>query len=418
MKPAILLASLLASAAFAQDDSLFENAGPVVQEAESDPASDPAADLLTEEAVAIGGDFHLAAEALLTPGTDEPFSAGLTDLSTTLFLDARPSRGFRAFLEGDVSYATDAGVTFELSELFADFSVDDRVFVRAGKQTVNWGVGYFFSPANLVNLEEIDPEDPEAELLGPVSVKAQVPVGTDNLTGYLILGDAGAGSALSGAARYEFLVQGYEVTTGTIVEDSGHVAAMATGTGDVAGVTVFAEAVLEGGSDKVFVVKDPNSPTGLATSTSGSLFFSGTLGARYSTSADDLFTFSASAQYYFNGLGYADAGVLTDNPAAVAALVGAGELSVADLQGRGQHYGAAHLSAPEVAQSDLTPSVFWLGNLSDGSGLVSASLDYGGTDYLTPSLGYRFHYGAVGAEYGAGGTGHSLSLSVSVAGPF
>ena len=64
-----------------------------------------------------------------------------------------------------MSYGADTGVSLALSELFADFDVDNRVFVRAGKQTVNWGVGTFFSPANLINLDEIDPEDPHCRTL-------------------------------------------------------------------------------------------------------------------------------------------------------------------------------------------------------------------------------------------------------------
>lgn len=410
-----LLVCLLAPAAFAQDDSLFEDAGPVVQEAETTPDADPSEELVAGDTFSIGGRFNLSAEALLVPGTDEPFSAGLTDLSTTLFLDARPNDAFRAFLKGDVSYRADTGVSLELSELFADFGVDDRVFVRAGKQTVNWGVGTFFSPANLINLEEIDPEDPTAELSGPVSVKAQLPIGTDNLTGYLVLGDLSEGLAASGAARYELLMGGYEVTTGAIVEENGHVAGMATGAGSIADVTVFAETVLEGNSDKVFVVRDPESPTGLATATSSNLFFSGTLGGRYSTSTDDeLYTFSVSAQYYFNGLGYADPQVLTDNPGAVGALLGSGDLAVGDLQGRGRHYAALNLSSPDFAKTDLTPSVFWLSNLGDSSGLVSASVRYSGLDFFTPSLEYRANYGAPGAEYSPDGFGQSLSLSFSV----
>ena len=423
MKLVLLLICASLTLAFAQDDSVFESSGPIVQEAE-DATTNPADGLLSADALTIGGAFDLSAEALLTPGTDEPFSVGLTDLYTTLLLDARPSDDFRAFLKGDVSYRADTGVSLKLSELFADFDVDNRVFVRAGKQTVNWGVGTFFSPANLINLEEIDPEDPTAELSGPVSVKAQLPIGVNNLTGYLILGDivlgdADEGFAATGAARYEFLLGGYEVTTGAIVEDNGHFAAMTTGTGSIANVTVFAEAVLEGNSDKVFVVRDPTSPTGLSTSTSDSLFFSGTLGGRYSTSTeDDRYTLSVSAQYYFNGLGYADTQVLTDNPGAVGALLGSGDLTLSDLQGRGQHYTALNLSSPDFAKTDLTPSVFWLSNLSDSSGLVSASVRYSGIDFFTSRLEYRANYGAPGAEYSPNGFRQSISLAFSVTGAF
>ena len=423
MKNAALLAVLLAFMTFpgasAQDDTLFDSPDPVVQDIDDNVSVNPADALLAGDKLAVGGRFVLEAEAGLTPAGDEPFSVGLTDLSTTLFLDARPSSDFRAFVKGDLNYKTGTGLSLQLSELFADFDIGNRVFVRAGKQTVNWGVGYFFSPANLVNLERVDPEDPGEELSGPVSLKAQLPIGTDNLTGYLILGDVSNGLAASVAARYEFLLGGFEVTTGALLETGGHYALMATGSGSVGDVTVFAEMVLEGSSDKVFVVRDANNPTGLSTATSDSLFFSGTLGARYgTTTADDRYSFSVSGQYYFNGLGYGDAGVLTENPAAVSALVAAGDLSINDLQARGRHYGAVSVSSPDFAQTGLTPAVFWLGNLSDGSSLLSASLRYGGLEYVTPSLEYRFTYGGAGAEYSLAGSSQTVTLAVSVTGLF
>ena len=421
----LLLALLLASSAAAQgddpfgDDSLFGGDGPIVEEVEDDPDADPADALLTGDALAIGGRFALAAEAVLSPGDDEAFSVGLVRLGTSLFLDARPSGDLRVFVEADLAYGTQLGVRFELDEMFADFDVADTVFVRAGKQTVNWGVGYFFSPANLVNLERIDPDDPEAPLSGPVSVKAQVPIGTDNVTAYLILDDIGAGTAASVAARYELLVEGFEVTTGAILESDGHWAVMATGTGAVGNATVFAEAVLEGGSDKRFVVRDPSSPTGWDARTSDDLFGSATLGVRYShTTPDDRFTVSLVAQYLVNGLGYADASVFTDDPAVVAALLAAGRLGIDDLQGRGRHYAAVQASAPDVAGSSVTPSVFWLGNLGDGSGRVSVGATYRGLDVLTPSLAVTRTYGAAGAEYSPLGAGWRVELGLGVAGSF
>lgn len=403
--------------AFAQDDSMFDTEETIVQESEGSER-DLADELLKGTTLSIGGDFELEAEASYESARDEAFSVGLNILNTTLFLDARPNSDFRMFAKGELAYRTETGLDLSLDELFADFDVDDRVFVRAGKQTLNWGVGYFFSPANLVNLERIDPENPDEELSGPVSIKAQLPVGTNNLTGYLLLDDRNneEGVDASLAARYEFLLAGFEVTTGALLEGSGHWALMGTASGAVDELSVFAEAVLEGNSEKVFVVEDSGD---LSTATSDSLFFSGAVGARYSyTSEAELYTVALSAQYYFNGLGYEDSSLFTDNSAALGALLARGELSLDDLQARGQHYAALSLSAPDLAKTELTPSVFWLSNLSDGSGVVDANLSYAGIDYLTPSIGYRLNYGEEGAEYSPLGVNHSLSLALDLRGSF
>ncbi len=61
---------------------------------------------------------------------------------------------------------------FYIKELFTDFDITGNISARFGKQTITWGVGYFFSPAsNIVNLSTIDPEDPTAQVDGPLALK-------------------------------------------------------------------------------------------------------------------------------------------------------------------------------------------------------------------------------------------------------
>ena len=439
----LVIAALLGAFAGAQDDSLDDTlfgggdtqeqsqdesssddlfGDSLFTEIKEDPNANPADDLLTSDKVVIGGDFGVTFDVnlALNPEEDEDsFTSGLTDLTTGLFLDARPVPEFRAFVKGDLFYNTTDGVSFDLREVFADITIADTVYVRAGKQTVNWGVGFFFSPANLINLETIDPENPDAELAGPVAVKAQVPIDSSNATGYLLLNDIGDGNDIGVAARYEFLVEGYELTVGGVYRPENPWAVMATATGAISDVTVFGEIVLEGNSNKVFIVEDPGTPLGYSTTTSDALYGSATLGARYSyTTEDELYTVSGSAQYLFNGLGYEDPSVFTDNPQVVAALLRQGDLGFSDLSERGQHYLAANISSPEIAGSDFNPSALWVANLSDGSGFLSASVNYGGIDYITPSLSYRFNYGVAGAEYSPQGDKHSLSLSLDISGSF
>ena len=104
------------------------------------------------------------------------------DLDGSLFLDARPSRDFRAFakVKGDVRLTeSPLDPNLRLHELFADFVLGDRAFFRVGKQTINWGVGYFFSPADIINVGRIDPENPEAEREGPVALRLNLPCGPE-----------------------------------------------------------------------------------------------------------------------------------------------------------------------------------------------------------------------------------------------
>lgn len=400
-------------------DGLFGEGGELFTDVEEAADTDPSAALL-EGGTTLGGDFAFSVEGMLEldPEGEASFASGTADLKTRLFIDARPQRDFRVFADGDLEYSTVRGGTFALDELFADAELGS-IFVRAGKQTVNWGVGYFYSPANLINLERIDPENPGEDLSGPPALRAQLPLEGGNLTGYVLTDDFAEDLNLSAAARFETLLSGFEVTTGGVSEDSGAWAVMGTATGGIADVTVFGEAVLEGNIDKVFVYEDEASPSGFSTTQSESLFFSGTLGGRYTYQTDDeRSSVTATAQYFFNGKGYEDPELFTDSPEAVTGLVGSGALSPDDLQERGQHYLGVNVTAPEVDESDFTPSALWLANLGDGSGLVNAQLNYALNDFLTPRLEYRFRYGETGSEYNPGSERHSLMVGLDISGAF
>ena len=49
-------------------------------------------------------------------------------------------------------------------------------------------------------------------------------------------------------------------------------------------------------------------------------------------------------QDLYNGEGYEDPSVITDNPAGIGSLLGAGEISVSDLRNTGMHYSAASIT--------------------------------------------------------------------------
>jgi hypothetical protein len=420
----VTLLFLLSAAALGQvtfGDDLFGGTGLVTEVDENEDAT-PFDDILKSETIAIGGRFSVSSAINLDlgSGNEEAVSSGLVNLSTRLFLDARPTSDFRAFLKLDGNYSSETGLSVSLREMFADITVFDTVFLRAGKQAINWGVGLFFSPANLINIERIDPENAGEELAGPVSLKGQLPIGTSNLTSYLLMEDLEDGTNFSAAVRYEFLFRRSEITTGLVYQVNGPWAAMATITGAIKDVTVFAEAVAQGNTDRMFVVED--GAGGYLASTSDGLFASGTVGGRFSyNTEDDRFNVNAAAQYLFNGLGYDNSRLFSEDPSALSFLLGQvalGNISPSDLLDRGHHNAALSVSSRDIGGTDVTPSFFWLSNLSDGSGLITAGLAYSGIEFVTVNLDYRIFYGPTGAEYSVTGPSNSLGLSVKISQSF
>lgn len=431
----ILTAALLAVLSLGQslaaqqaetDDSLFGGDSGIAEVAEG--GRDQGKGLLSTEGVEIGGAFRFETESSwIYDDLAGPFGADLldepleVDLGAKLFLDARPTETFRAFGKLDLSYPfTNQEATrsfdqvFHVTELFSDFQLNDTVFFRAGKQTIHWGVGRFFSPADLLNITEIDPEDPEAELEGPVALKVQAPIGSHNLYLYVLFEDAADAWDMAVAPRVELVIGSSEIGLGAYYRGGDAPAAMATLTTTLGDFDVFAEGILSYGSNRTFVVEDPVAlPFGVATRTYDDVLYpSATAGARYRYADDrSRFDVTVSAQYLYNGQGYKDAGLLASQPAGVSALLASGELSKSDLVQRGRHYGALSTVWTEMFGSDLTLSSLWLANLSDGSGMVSPSIRWSFSDELRLSLKVSLLYGDAGAEYSPRGEAAVVSLS-------
>lgn len=344
------------------------------------------------------------------------------DAFGTLFLDTRPTRNFRAFakIKGDASWANDRLTSrVKLHEMFSDLVIGDRAFVRLGKQTINWGVGYFFSPADIINIGRIDPENPEAEREGPMALRVHVPWGRNNLYGYATVERSGSGDRrVAVAPKVEVVLGGSEVGLGMYYRADKAPRAMATVSTTLGRVSLFGEVVTSKGADKQFVRKTavtPATPLGLEVVTdSETLYAHLTAGARYTYSdPDGRYTVTGAGQYYFNGEGY-DGGFIKENQLGLLALMMSGQLAVADLQSTGRHYAALSISGTSARMRDIAASAFWLGNLSDGSGMVTASFGYTGWKHIRPVVSVSRTYGEIGSEYAAGGSVTVLTLGVTL----
>lgn len=398
---------------FGSEDDLFSDEDSLLTEIEQTETNLTDILLTNEQGVSIGGRFSMAIAPTGTwsiDGDDFDWSLGTSSLSSTLFFDARPDSDIRVYGKAEVSYPF-TGEFLSVKELFSDFNVDEKLFFRVGKQALNWGVGYFFSPANLLNLTQVDPEDPTAELEGPLSVKLNVPVGIDNLYGYVILpADGTEIEDLAYAVKAEKVIGFSEVSLGAYWKyDAPPKAMMTLSTNLFNVISFFAEGVLSYGSTNTILLDSVTlNPVEFGTYTfADDLYFSATVGGMYSWSdpASNL-GLTLMGQYYYNGEGY-DGVDLFANP----------------MTRSGFHYGAVS-SALSVSDS-VSASLSWIGNLSDGSGILSPSITWAASDYLAMNLGTRYSYGAVGTQYApdypdlmgiADGRSLATTLTISVGG--
>jgi len=133
--------------------------------------------------------------------------------SSALFkLDARPLPYARFYTSLEIGMDEDSMVFSgpSVKELFIDYTLQDTVFFRVGKQSLTWGQGRLLgNPANLVS-----------RVSGGVSVRASGPAGPGTLNGVIYIKNwadnpyseinpksfayAGLWEATSGAAAYSF----------------------------------------------------------------------------------------------------------------------------------------------------------------------------------------------------------------------
>ncbi len=403
-----------------------------------DAASDGAALAAGPPPVEIGGSyrFSLTGDVAwssfeeLADAPLEPESHGVgVDLGATVFLDARPADDFRVFGKIDLSYpfTTDEDAQpprgfddiVSVRELFSDFTIGDALFLRGGKHTIAWGVGYFFSPADVLNLTSIDPEDPEAEREGPVSLRANLPVDFNNLYLYVIADPGDGGVQLAAAPKAEFVVGGTEIGIGAFYHRDRVPRAMLTLSTSLLDFDLFGELEASLGSDRRFVEpadRGPDTPHGLrAVRNTDDPFAAATGGLRYTYRPEEGdWSATFAGQYLWNGEGYEDAAVLRDNRRGVMKLLEAGDLSFGDLVYPGRHYAAASASVGLGRTADWSMGVFWLSNLSDGSARVSPSVTFRPADRLTLRAAASVTYGEEGAEMTPFGTRVGASLTATL----
>ena len=145
----------------------------------------------------------------------------------------------------------------------------------------------------------------------------------------------------------------------------------------------------------------PDNPFGLEVVTDReTLRFHATAGARLTYSdPDGRFSVTGAGQYYYNGEGY-DGEFSKANSAGDVFPCPTGESCSHGYPVDRASLRRACRSAGRAARSRISaPSAFWLGNLSDGSGMISLSLGYTGWKDISPSIGISRTYGDAGSEY-------------------
>ncbi len=438
---ALLLCAVAAFQGLAQDefsideDALFSDTTTVVSDSGLVDSGGVRDDLTERKSVGFSGEVTSAVTGTVdrdwfTAGQhrEEAAVAGLA--VGNLMLDVRLPHGTKAFgnIEAEV-YAADStgemGAEFSVRELFVDANIARRVYVRAGKQVLQWGRCFFWNPTDLLNVERKPFIEKIGAREGALGVRVHTVFGTRaNLYGFLDLHDGRHVDSLAGAAKAEVLLGGVEMAL-SVWGKRGYAPVygfdMSTG---LFGALFTLEASLSQGW---------NYPTvGVE---NGFLIIDRREGAWYPRVAAgmmailDLFgvddRLNLGIEWYFNGAAH-DRSLLEDhNRYALPPGDGAGADSLTmsefflanglyEANSNARWYAAVFSSVSDVFVSDLTLDLNAIMNVNDWSSAVTAALTYRTLYDLSVGLSVSGFIGKERSEYGMSGKGMVGRLSMGV----
>ena len=323
-----------------------------------------------------------------------PFEKSLSGALTV------PKNSFGPLQPNDISLpiGVNGAANIKIQELYTDFSAKNIAFFRFGKHAVKWGTGYFYSPADVINISRIDPQDPTADREGGISLRTHIiiPKTQHNIWLYLLPPGQGDGKDgydpkyTAGAAKGEFVVGNWELGFGGWYKYEKAPRLITTVSGSIAGkVAVFGEGVFAWGSDYTYYKADMSSYI-----EKNKPFFQATLGGSYSNADTNT---SIALQYFYNGFGYKKAE--TDRMF----------IEMKYLQ-MGQHYIALNISQNKLGTDKLSLNLFQQFAISELEGFSKLTLNWKIYKFAGMSTGPSFSYPLSPSSKTKGQIGYSLSF--------
>lgn len=367
-----------------------------------------------------------------------------TTLNGSLFFDARPNEDLKLYgkflfgfpFEKSLSGAltvpknsfgplppndiilpigVNGAANIKIQELYTDFSAKNIAFFRFGKHAVKWGTGYFYSPADVINISRIDPQDPTADREGGISLRTHIIIPKTQHNIWLYLLPPGQGEDFdpkytAGAAKGEFVVGNWELGFGGWYKYEKAPRLITTVSGSIAGkVAVFGEGVFAWGSDYTYYKADMSPYT-----EKNKPFFQATIGGSYSNADTNT---SIALQYFYNGFGYSNTDASTsilekaEDPVSLSDASFRKKLqNVLAMGNRGQHYIALNISQNKLGTDKLSLNLFQQFAISELEGFSKLTLNWKIYKFASMSTGPSFSYPLSPSSKTKGQIGYSLSF--------
>lgn len=311
-------------------------------------------------------------------------------------------------------YVTDETYTkLSAKEMFVDFNLKRRLYLRIGKQTLKWGTGYMWNPSDLVNVEKKDLFDAAQVMEGVYGAKISIPFGTIiNFNTFVNMNDSGKVDEFSLSPKIEFLIGNTEMSVSAFLKKEHETVYGFDFTTRLFSFDIRGEASASNGDiyDRLDY-SDPLNP-GIYRRNDEWIFSASFGFGRSFDFLDVNDRIMVNAEFYYNGRGYKD-DILAMREKTIT--VNADELipypyttSMAEYflannlytaNNYGMYYAGLSLMFSRLGTKDLSTTLMYMQNLVDRSMIVMNSYSYAFEYNVTLSLTLSGFIGNVNREY-------------------
>jgi hypothetical protein len=123
------------------------------------------------------------------------------------------------YIKSDILVVEKVNAAFAINEVFLDVNIAKAVYFRIGKQVLKWGVGYLWTPTDMINVDKKDILDWSQVRQGTYGFKMHIPFGTRaNIYSFVDFKKAKNLSDLSMANKLEFLFGNTEMALSVLLK--------------------------------------------------------------------------------------------------------------------------------------------------------------------------------------------------------
>jgi len=408
---AYLVSFVFMVGAFAQtpvdENAMFADTQTVVDNARAKPA----ASIVKKNSFDISGELSSIDQLYLGQEKNSYQNIALG----SFLVDGRYNTNYKFFANVETRHIWENNESkLYLPECFIDTPIANKVYLRWGRQVLQWGRCYLWNPTDLINVDKKTFIQRIGSRDGVYGVKLHVPVGTTfNFYGFLDTGGQDFDADKQGGAlKFEYLLGGTEMAFSFWDKDKNlpvygydfsSRAFNVDLTGEISASKGFTRDILRQEGDLLSMDKHRDEWITRASFDLGKNF-------HFNNQANKI---NVTAEGFYNGAGYAknvfkDQTIylykepLTLNGAAIAAgdkksFFFGHDLYEANYYGK--YYAALFTTVNDFFTSDYTFSANWIENLCDKSGILSLGIKYQNLkDWYVDLTAYTF-LGKKNCEY-------------------